>query len=41
MLNAKLVRKDPNKRSKFYVWSEPFFVGLDAWFKNSVTNFLQ
>jgi hydrophobe/amphiphile efflux-1 (HAE1) family protein len=41
MLNAKLVRKDHSKRSKFYVWSEPFFVGLDNWFKNSVTNFLQ
>lgn len=41
MLNAKLVRKDHNKRSKFYIWSEPFFVGLDAWFKNSVTAFLK
>ena len=41
MLNAKLVRKDPNKKSKFYVWSEPFFVGLDTWFRNSVTAFLK
>lgn len=41
MLNAKLVRKDPTKKSKFYVWSEPFFVGLDSWFRNSVTNFLK
>jgi multidrug efflux pump len=41
MLNAKLVRKDHNKRSRFYVWSEPFFAGMDAWFKNSVTAFLQ
>ena len=41
MLNAKLVRKDPLKKSKFYTWSEPFFVGMDSWFKNSVTKFLQ
>ena len=41
MLNAKLVRKDPNKKSKFYVWSEPYFVGLDTWFRNSVTAFLK
>lgn len=41
MLNAKLVKKDYNKRSKFYSWSEPFFVGLDDWFKKSVTQFLQ
>lgn len=41
MLNAKLVRKDPTKKSKFYIWSEPFFVGLDTWFRNSVTNFLK
>ncbi len=41
MLNAKLVRKDPTKKSKFYIWSEPFFEGIDAWFKKSVTNFLQ
>ncbi len=41
MLNAKLVRKDPTKKSKFYIWSEPFFVGLDSWFKNSITVFLK
>jgi multidrug efflux pump len=41
MLNAKLVRKDHNRRSRFYTWSEPFFVGLDKWFRNSVTRFLQ
>ncbi|MDF2450340.1 MAG: cation/multidrug efflux pump [Bacteroidota bacterium] len=40
MLNAKLVRKDHNKRSKFYVWSEPFFVAMDTRFKNSITSFL-
>lgn len=41
MLNAKLVRKDPTKKSKFYLWSEKYFVALDVWFKNSITNFLQ
>ncbi len=41
MLNAKLVRKDPTKKSKFYLWSEKYFVALDEWFRNSVTNFLK
>ncbi len=41
MLNAKLVRKDPTKKSKFYIWSEPFFVGLDSWFKHAITQFLK
>ena len=41
MLNAKLVRKDPTNKSKFYIWSEPFFVGLDAWFKDAITNFFK
>jgi hydrophobe/amphiphile efflux-1 (HAE1) family protein len=41
MLNAKMVRKDPTKRSRFYIWSEPFFKGLDSWFRNSITNFLR
>ncbi|MDP2386823.1 MAG: efflux RND transporter permease subunit [Bacteroidota bacterium] len=41
MLNAKMVRKDHTKRSRFYIWSEPFFVALDSRFKNSVTRFLQ
>jgi multidrug efflux pump len=41
MLNAKLVRKDPSKKSRFYLWSEPYFVALDVWFKQAVTAFLQ
>src|SRR4051812_24592259 len=41
MLNAKLVRKDPSKKTKFYIWSEPFFAGLDNWFRNSITRFLK
>jgi hydrophobe/amphiphile efflux-1 (HAE1) family protein len=40
MLNAKLVRKDPLKKSRFYLWSEPFFVGMDIWFKKAITGFL-
>lgn len=41
MLNAKLVRKNHSKKSKFYEWSEPFFVGMDTWFRKTVTGFLQ
>ncbi|MDX2171605.1 MAG: efflux RND transporter permease subunit [Bacteroidota bacterium] len=41
MLNAKMVKKDYAKKSKFYIWSEPFFVRMDVWFKNSVTDFLR
>ncbi len=41
MLNAKLVRKDPTKRSKFYLATEKYFVALDQWFRQSVTGFLQ
>lgn len=41
MLNAKLVKKDPLKKSRFYTWSEPFFIGLDAWFKSRLVSFLQ
>lgn len=41
MLNAKMVKKDPHKKTKFYEWTEPFFVALDQWFRNTVTNFLK
>lgn len=41
MLNAKLVRKDPTKKSKFYILTEPFFQNLDINFRNSITNFLR
>jgi multidrug efflux pump len=41
MLNAKLVKKNPLKKSKFYEWSEPFFVGLDNWFERSIRAFLK
>ncbi|MCC6369618.1 MAG: efflux RND transporter permease subunit, partial [Bacteroidia bacterium] len=41
MLNAKLVRKDPSKKTRFYKRTEPFFEALDNWFRQSVTRFLQ
>lgn len=40
MLNAKLVRKDYHKKSKFYTMTEPFFIWLDQSFKQSITDFL-
>lgn len=40
MLNAKLVRKNPAKKSKFYILTEPYFISLDNWFKKTVTDFL-
>jgi len=41
MLNAKLVRKDHSKKSKFYTLTEPYFVALDKWFRESVIRFLK
>ena len=41
MLNAKLVRKDPTKKSRFYLATEPFFVAMDAWFKRNIIVFLE
>ncbi len=41
MLNAKLVRKNPLQKSKFYILTEPFFNGIDEWFKKSVTRFMK
>ncbi len=41
MLNAKLVRKNHQKKSRFYEWTEPFFVWMDNWFRHSITDFLQ
>jgi len=40
MLNARLVRKDPSKKSKFYIASEPFFRNLESGYKNSLSNFM-
>lgn len=41
MLNATLVSSNPTKRSRFYEWTEPFYVNLDNRFKESVTSFLE
>lgn len=41
MLNAKLVRKDPSKKSRFYTATEPYFEALDNWFRKTITNFMQ
>lgn len=41
MLNAKLVRKNLQHRSKFYLWTEPFFKALDQWFRKQITAFLK
>lgn len=40
VLNAKLVRKDPNKKSKFYLLTEPYFNKLDNSYKQSLIVFL-
>lgn len=41
MLNAYLVRKDPHKKSKFYVMTEPFFEWMTSSFHASLGNFLK
>lgn len=41
MLNAKLVGKNPRRKSRFYTWSEPFFTAMDSNFRQSVTRFLE
>lgn len=41
MLNAKLVGKNPHRKSRFYTWSEPFFTAMDNNFRQSVTRFLE
>ncbi len=40
MLNAYMVRKDPHKKSKFYLWSEPFFEKMTTGYENRLKNFL-
>jgi len=41
MLNARLVRRDPSKKTKFYLATEPFFERLDENFRASITRFLK
>ncbi|MFN5794748.1 MAG: efflux RND transporter permease subunit [Bacteroidota bacterium] len=40
MLNAYLVRKNPNKRSNFYTKTEPFFVNMILTYGKYLSNFL-
>ncbi|MCR6641788.1 MAG: efflux RND transporter permease subunit [Sporocytophaga sp.] len=41
MLNVKMARKDHTKRTRFYEWSEPFFVGMTNAYRNSLGKFLK
>ncbi len=41
MLNAKLVRKDPHKKSRFYTATEPFFEGMNNGYRNALQNFMK
>ncbi|RYD84255.1 MAG: efflux RND transporter permease subunit, partial [Sphingobacteriales bacterium] len=40
MLNVKLIRKN-QKKSKFYVWSEPFFVNMTNGYTESLVKFMK
>lgn len=40
MLNVKLARKNHTKRTRFYEWSEPFFVGMTNVYSRSLGKFL-
>ncbi|HOY48915.1 MAG TPA: efflux RND transporter permease subunit [Flavobacteriales bacterium] len=41
MLNARLVRKDPTKKSKFYVATEPFFRSMEEGYSNMLGSFMK
>jgi hydrophobe/amphiphile efflux-1 (HAE1) family protein len=41
MLNARLVRKDPNKKSRFYLATEPFFRAMEETYRNSLASFMK
>ena len=41
MLNAYMVRKDPHKKSRFYLLTEPFFVNMVNSYDNSLGKFLK
>lgn len=40
MLNAKMVRKNPNQKSRFYQWSEPFFQAMENLYRKSLLDFM-
>lgn len=41
MLNARLIRKDPNKKSKFYIATEPFFRNMESTYKSTLESFMK
>ncbi len=41
MLNARLVRKDPTKKSRFYIATEPFFVKMEEGYQNLLAAFMK
>lgn len=41
MLNARLVRKDPSKKSKFYIATEPFFRNMENSYKRTLESFMK
>lgn len=41
MLNARMVRKDPTKKSKFYLATEPFFQGMERIYSQALAGFLE
>lgn len=40
MLNAKMVRKNPHQKSRFYQWSEPFFQAMENLYRKSLLDFM-
>jgi multidrug efflux pump len=40
MLNARLIRKK-HKHSRFYEWTEPYFVMMNAWYERMLARFMQ
>lgn len=41
MLNARMVRKNPAQKSRFYVWSEPFFRAMENSYRRALAQFME
>lgn len=41
MLNARMVRKDASKKSKFYIATEPFFRGMEQKYRSTLESFMR
>jgi multidrug efflux pump len=41
MLNARMVRKNPTQKSKFYLATEPFFQGMENAYSRALSSFLE